>query len=60
MTRVIHMAHKASEVGVSALCFKRPRAIDMRRATWTLRSIAVTCPKCIKHLTTVRAEAKLS
>lgn len=33
--------------GVSALCFAKPRAIDMKRATWTNRDEAVTCPKCL-------------
>lgn len=46
--------HKAALIradgGVSALCFKRPRAIDLRRALWTLRDEAVTCPKCLKVL----------
>ena len=46
-----HMAAKInSEGGVSALCFARPRAIDLRRATWTLRLEAVTCPKCMAIL----------
>lgn len=44
--RVYHYAAKTSEAGVSALCFKVPRAIDMKRASWTLREEAVTCPKC--------------
>jgi hypothetical protein len=45
--RVIHRAAKINEQGgVSARCFKRPRAIDLRRASWTIRDEAVTCPKC--------------
>lgn len=31
---------------VSALCFKRPRAIDMKRASWTTCDAAVTCRRC--------------
>lgn len=32
--------------GVSALCFKVPRAINLKRALWTIRKEAVTCPRC--------------
>jgi hypothetical protein len=47
--RTYHRATKIREDGsVSALCFKSPRAIDMRRATWTIRDEAVTCPKCLE------------
>jgi hypothetical protein len=42
--------HKAALIrdngDVSALCFKRPRAIDLRLALWTTDDRAVTCPKC--------------
>jgi hypothetical protein len=38
-----HMAAKINPEG--GVCFARPRAIDLRRATWTLRAEAVTCPK---------------
>ena len=49
--RIRHMADKIREDGaVSAVCFLTPRAIDMRRATWTNRAEAVTCPKCIKAM----------
>ncbi len=45
--KTYHMADKANQVGgVSALCFKTPRAIDLSRALWTNRPEAVTCPKC--------------
>jgi hypothetical protein len=33
--------------GVSALCFVKPKAIDLSKATWTNRDEAVTCPKCL-------------
>ncbi len=33
--------------GVSALCFVRPRAINLKSATWTNRDEAVTCKKCL-------------
>ena len=45
--RVRHKADKIREDGaVSALCFSQPRAIDMKRATWTTSDDAVTCEKC--------------
>ncbi len=48
---VLHRAAKINDRGdVSALCFTRPRAIDLRRATWTNRDEAVTCPKCLSLL----------
>lgn len=49
--RLYHMAAKMRDDGaVSALCFKRPRAIDIRRASWTIRVSAVTCKKCQRIL----------
>ena len=45
--RIVHLAQGVRDDGaVSAACFKSPRAIDMRRASWVLRPEAVTCPKC--------------
>jgi hypothetical protein len=41
-----HRAHLMSERGVSALCFGRPRVIDLSKACWTIRDEAVTCKKC--------------
>ncbi len=35
---------------VSALCFVRPRRIDMKKASWTTTDAAVTCPRCRKIL----------
>jgi hypothetical protein len=35
-----------SDGSVSALCFVRPRAIDLSRTTWTITPSAVTCKKC--------------
>ena len=46
-SRVYHRAHLISARGVSALCFAKRRAIDMKRATWTNRDEAVTCRKCL-------------
>ena len=46
-TRMRHRAGKIDPKGrVSALCFPKPRAIDMKRATWVMNDDAVTCPKC--------------
>ena len=42
-----HMADKISGRGVSPLCAKTPRAINLKRASWTLREEAVTCAKCL-------------
>lgn len=47
--KLIHHAAKVNpKGGVAALCFKTPHPIDLRRASWTLRRSAVTCPKCLK------------
>jgi hypothetical protein len=47
--RVYHMAQHFWEGGkVSALCFRRHRAINLKVAYWTVRPAAVTCPRCIK------------
>lgn len=46
--KIVHMAELVAPDGsVSALCFAKPRAIDLRKATWTNRPYAVTCKKCI-------------
>lgn len=50
-TRIVHMAAAVNGAGgVSAACFVKPRAIDLVRATWTLRPDAVTCPRCRRTL----------
>ena len=45
------MYHKAALIrddgSVSAMCFKRPRAINLRQALYTTDDDAVTCPKCL-------------
>ena len=47
----LHLAGGVREDGsVSAACFAKPRAIDLKRASWTLRPDAVTCPECRKIL----------
>ncbi len=53
MAKRVHKAGKCDDRGnVSALCYLRPRPIDLRYATWTLRDEAVTCEGCaliLKH-----------
>lgn len=50
-TRMRHRADKIDPRGrVSALCFKQPRAIDMKRASWTTSNSGVTCPKCLERI----------
>jgi len=47
--KLCHMAHLQTGDGrVSAWCFKRPRAINLRVARWTIRWSAVTCRKCLR------------
>lgn len=36
--------------GVSALCYAKPKAIDLKRACWTTDETAVTCRKCLMVL----------
>lgn len=46
--KIIHYASKISTDGrISALCFKKPRAIALGKATWTLGRASVTCKKCL-------------
>jgi hypothetical protein len=48
-TRLYHRGkHIRDDGAVSALCFKTPRAINMRSSSWTLQDKAVTCPKCLR------------
>ncbi len=37
---------------VSALCFSRPRPINLKVALWTLFPEEVTCKKCLRILQT--------
>jgi hypothetical protein len=46
--KIYHKAALFGTAGVSALCFRRPRAIDLTRALWTINDDAVTCPKCLR------------
>lgn len=52
IAKTAHMAAKCTDKGqVSALCYSRPRAINLRLTTWTIRRDAVTCPRCKAILT---------
>lgn len=49
--KMYHRADKVNEKGnVSALCFKRPRGVDLKRALWTSSDESVTCPRCIRFM----------
>ncbi len=55
-TRICHLARSIRADGaVSAMCFTRPRAIDMTRATWTINRKAVTCSKCAEIIKRIMA-----
>ena len=46
--KIVHRASRIrSDGAVSALCFARPRPINLNVASWTNRDEAVTCKKCI-------------
>lgn len=49
--KIIHMAKAVKQFGgITAICFKRPRAISLSKASWTFRWEAVTCEECKKLL----------
>ena len=49
--RIYHMAGKIRGDGaVSAICYTKPMAINLRLASWTNRPEAVTCPRCKKKM----------
>lgn len=46
--KIIHWARLISPQGqVSPWCAASPRALNLRRAKWTLDRSAVTCRKCL-------------
>jgi hypothetical protein len=46
--RIYHRAHLLADNGdVSPVCADTPKAINMKRATWTTDWEAVTCKKCL-------------
>lgn len=48
--RIVHLANKINEKGqASALCSKKPRAINMKTSTYVFyQPEAITCKKCQK------------
>jgi hypothetical protein len=45
--KVIHRADRVNAAGgVSALCFRQPKPIDLKVGSWTLVDKAVTCRRC--------------
>lgn len=49
--KIYHYGQYVNDKGdVSALCFKVPRAINLRQASWTYRAAAVTCQRCKRML----------
>lgn len=47
--KIIHYGKHVNQDGdVSALCFPRPRKINLSIASWTIHPKSVTCPKCAK------------
>lgn len=49
--KIYHMAAMMTKNGdVSALCFKSPHPIDLKKAMWTIRKEAVSCGRCRKAL----------
>lgn len=44
----VHLADKIASTGaVSPKCARTPRAINLKRESWTLRKQAVTCKGCL-------------
>lgn len=55
----VHRAAMVNQAGgMSALCFAKPRAINLRIASWTICDEAVTCEKC-KRAMASRATAEV-
>ena len=51
--RKYHLATLFAQDGsgsVSALCFEKPRRINLNKAYWTLSEKGVTCAKCLDKL----------
>lgn len=52
--KIYHMADKINEQGeVSALCYKRPRVINLKRGqSWVFEAERATCKKCLAIIAT--------
>ena len=54
----VHLAKMIAPDGrCSALCAPKPRAINLKRATWTHWPKFVTCPECLSELEAQRGTA---
>jgi hypothetical protein len=52
----VHRAKLFSDTGtVSPLCAKSPKAINLRKATWTIVDDAVTCVRCLNRMKEAKA-----
>lgn len=55
---VTHLATLIRADGdVSALCFKKPQAINLKRSRWTLAEAQVTCRACLDAIEARKAVA---
>lgn len=53
--KTVHRAVENINSGyVSALCFKRPRRIDINKSVWTYRDEDVSCAKCLAEIAATR------
>lgn len=56
---IVHMADKVRADGeVSALCYARPRPINMDRASWTFTRRFVTCRACQERWDAANAQLR--
>ena len=54
----VHRARLLRNDGaVSALCFKLPQRVNLKRANWTICDELVTCRKCLKLISEREAKA---
>lgn len=57
--KVVHLGAMVDPDGnASALCYRRPRPIDLRKASWTLADDLVSCPRCRKAIRDAQAAAE--
>lgn len=45
--KIYHRASLCGPSGVSAICYVRPHAIDLTKASWTVEDERVTCRRCL-------------
>jgi len=55
----VHKSHLINKRGgVSPLCATTPRAINLKKDSWTLTDSAVTCAKCLEAMGVADAKAE--